>query len=254
MMRVPKEPRVSASRLSAPVGRALNLLLVLIAAVHAVPILAQSRSSQPPKDGIASASIALRYDLTRHCPELRQTALDDPGAAVVVFRVGPSGVPSQPSIRSSSGSPDLDAAASSCVMRLRFNPRVRAGEGSAMESWQQAAWKWAHPSHPNGTAAAPPPLPAPAVPAPAVPATGAATAAAARPAAASVVRVCVDEGGRLAQDPTLVSSSGDAGFDAAALRIARSGSGYYRAAGASGGATAAGCLQLTLGPDRKPPG
>ncbi len=241
---------MSAARVSFPVGRMPNALLVLIAAVHAVPILAQSASSQPPKDGIASASVALRYDLSRHCPELRQAALEDEGAAVVVFRVGPSGVPSQPSIRSSSGSADLDAAASSCVMRLRFNPRVRAGEGSAMESWQQAAWKWAHPNRSNGTAAAPPPVPASALAASPASAAGAATVAAGRPTAASVVRLCVDASGHLAQDPTLLSSSGDADLDAAALRIARSGSGSYRAATTSSGATSGGCLQLTLSPAR----
>jgi TonB family protein len=44
----------------------------------------------------------------------------------------------------------------------------------------------------------------------------------------TAVSVCTDERGRLTGDPTLVHSSGDAGLDEAALRLARAGSGHYR--------------------------
>ena len=45
---------------------------------------------------------------------------------------------------------------------------------------------------------------------------------------ASMVRVCVDEQGRLTGEPQLAHSSGYARLDAAALKIARAASGHYR--------------------------
>ncbi|HYM27978.1 MAG TPA: TonB family protein, partial [Steroidobacteraceae bacterium] len=73
------------------------------------------------------------------------------------------------------------------------------------------------------------------------------TASAGAPAGvdAAQVHVCVDARGSLTAAPTLTHSSGDAGFDQAALQVARSGSGSYRAAGSP----PAPCLQLTLRPE-----
>ena len=45
----------------------------------------------------------------------------------------------------------------------------------------------------------------------------------------TTVRVCTDDRGRLTGDPTLVQTSGSAGLDQGALRLARAGSGHYRA-------------------------
>lgn len=45
----------------------------------------------------------------------------------------------------------------------------------------------------------------------------------------STVQVCVDTGGRLTSDPITANSSGFARLDQAALRLARAGSGHYRA-------------------------
>jgi TonB family protein len=44
----------------------------------------------------------------------------------------------------------------------------------------------------------------------------------------STVQVCVDPKGKLLADPTVVTSSGKARLDDAALRLARAGSGHYR--------------------------
>jgi TonB family protein len=46
---------------------------------------------------------------------------------------------------------------------------------------------------------------------------------------AATVRVCVDDAGRLTSPPMLAQSSGSAALDASALRLARAGSGRYRA-------------------------
>jgi TonB family protein len=46
---------------------------------------------------------------------------------------------------------------------------------------------------------------------------------------AATVRVCVDAAGRLTQAPQIGASSGNALFDDSALRLARAGSGHYRA-------------------------
>jgi TonB family protein len=45
----------------------------------------------------------------------------------------------------------------------------------------------------------------------------------------STVRVCVDSHGRLTSNPTTVQGSGNTRLDEAALRLARAGSGHYRA-------------------------
>jgi TonB family protein len=65
------------------------------------------------------------------------------------------------------------------------------------------------------------------------------------------VRVCVDGSGRLAQPPAVMRSSGDAQFDAAALRIAQSGSGSYHATTGAGPASASPCLPLILSIEEK---
>ena len=181
-----------------------------------------------------------------------QTDAQDGSAALVVLVVGPSGVPSQPSIKSSSGSADLDTAAVSCVMKLRFLPAVHVGDGSAVSSWQEIAWKW-------GRGHAAPSVSATAAPSAVATASMAAggTVAAAAPAAAAAaspaashaaraspeVRVCADESGKLIRDPAITRSSGDPGLDAAALRIAQAGAPYYRPAGAD---AVTGCAQLTI--------
>jgi TonB family protein len=194
----------------------------------------------PAGADLREASVAVGYDPRGRCGGLIQTDVQEPAAALVVLVVGPSGVPSQPSIKSSSGSDSLDAAALSCVMKLRFLPAVRAGEGSAMESWQEIAWKWGREHFAQaGTA------PAAATAAVAVSAGAAAPAPTAPQSAAdgAEVRVCADEAGKLTQDPVLIRSSGNPGLDEAALRIARSGAPYYRPAGA---ASVTGCAQLAI--------
>ena len=60
------------------------------------------------------------------------------------------------------------------------------------------------------------------------------------------VHVCVDEMGKLKQDPTIVHSSGNAGLDEAAVKIAVSGSAYYRPRTSSEGVPMSGCAQLAI--------
>jgi len=45
----------------------------------------------------------------------------------------------------------------------------------------------------------------------------------------AAVRVCVDDKGRLTADPTLAQSSGSASLDGGSLKLAKAGSGHYRA-------------------------
>jgi outer membrane biosynthesis protein TonB len=65
------------------------------------------------------------------------------------------------------------------------------------------------------------------------------------------VHVCVDAAGKLEQDPTIVHSSGIASLDQAAVRIAASGSAYYRPDTSPNGPAASGCAQLTIKFDTK---
>jgi TonB family protein len=203
-----------------------------------------TRGAAPPSVELRDASIAIGYDLSGRCPDLTQADTQDGAAALVVLVVGPSGVPSQPSIKSSSGSESLDAAAISCVMKLRFLPAVRAGEGSAMASWQEIAWKWSRVHltlSPLGAGTAS--TTATATTATTVAGAGQASGSSRPGAGTPEVRVCVDESGQLAQDPLITRSSGDPGLDAAAVRIARSGAPYYRPAVAT---PVSGCVQLAV--------
>lgn len=195
----------------------------------------------PPGAELRDATIAIGYETKGHCPDLVQTDTEDSAAVLIVLVVGPSGVPSQPSIKSSSGSEILDAAAISCVMKLRFLPAVRAGEGSAMASWQEIAWKWGR-AH---VAASAPAAGTATATAAVGTTTGVAPQASGLPSGAggAEVRVCADESGRLTGDPVITRSSGNAALDEAAVRIARSGAPYYRPAGA---AALSGCVQLAI--------
>lgn len=214
--------------------------LPLLAAAVILGACAPSARAQPAApDQLVRARPAPLYDLTARCPGLRAALVEEQPTAVVVFRVGVTGVPSQASIRSSSRSADLDAAAVRCVQKLRFLPATRLGEGTAFESWQEVALQRVRPSEH---------LASPAIGSFAAPADAARPTDPSRPAPrGAVVRACVDASGALADGPTLVRSSGDSDFDQAALRVARSGAGAYRSA-AAGGAVAS-CLRLTISPD-----
>jgi len=180
---------------------------------------------------IRDATVAMGFDSKSRCPDLLHTDAQDGAGALILFVVGPTGVPSRAAVKSSSGAVDLDAAAVACVLRLRFLPVVHAGDGNAVSSWQEIAWKWGrqHSATPTpvagGGAVAPVTSPAPGP---------------ARSRAGSAeVRVCVDAGGRLVQDPALTRSSGDSALDAATVRVARSAAGAYPAGG---------CVRLTFTP------
>ena len=194
----------------------------------------------PAPDDILRARVALRFDPDKRCPEVRAAGPDEDAAAVVLFQVGPTGVPSNASVTTSSGSTALDAAAVKCVLALRFQPATQVGDGAPMESWQRISWKAA----PVRYAPAAAPAPAASAAAGATVAASATVATPIPPAAAAPgaadVQVCVDGSGQLARTPALTHSSGDAAFDAAAVQVAKSASGSYR--------SGAGCLQLSLRP------
>ena len=170
-------------------------------------------------------------DPLARCPDLR--VADDGPLAVVVFYVDVAGNPSHASIRVSSQSEQLDAAALSCVMKLRFQPATRPGDAVAVESWQQMAWRWAAPATAPAAAARSPGRPQSAV-------------TAALQDGASTLRVCANEAGQLTQAPTVLRSSGDPTLDAAALKIAKSGSGSYRPDATLNGKPLSGCAQVTI--------
>jgi TonB family protein len=224
-----------------------------------------SADTPPAPADLLRARPAAWTDPLRNCPDLRQA---DPGAgnvAVVMFHVGSTGVPSQASIRISSNSAPLDSDALACVMKLKFLPATAAGDGGAMASWQQIAWRYARETPvaaspaTTATPAAPAASSAPAAVAGAA-AAGAAVAGASAPgagvaasnhsvavrSASTEVRVCADASGKLTQDPAISRSSGDAAFDAAALEVARSGSGHYRAGITASGQSAPGCMVLSI--------
>jgi TonB family protein len=139
---------------------------------------------------------------------------------VVVFRVGDTGAPSQPSVKSSSGSEQLDSAATACVLRLHYFPVLRAGDGAAVASWQQMTFGWkTPPAAQKGVTHCDPS----ATPAAAAKASDA-SASSPLPRQGKVgVCVCVDEAGKMAHAPTVLQSAGDSGLDKAAIEIATTG-------------------------------
>jgi TonB family protein len=208
------------------------------------PLAAAAQQSAPPAPPAAAsqARFALGFNALSRCPTLRVAGADDVQVVVVMFQVGASGVPSQPSVTAPSGSAELDAAAMSCVLKLRFQPATRLGDGTAVESWQQMAWKWSPSAARSvGTGTLPPSAAAATQPPPRASTPSASTRA--------EVRVCVDESGRLTAAPKLMHPSGDADFDAAAIAVARSGSGQYRPPSVGrDGKPIAGCLQVAIEP------
>jgi TonB family protein len=215
--------------------RALTCALLLAAQSNIC-----SAQNVPAGASISQARVAWTADPTRRCPDLR--IAEDGVVAVVVFLVSSGGVPSRAAIKSSSGSEALDTAALSCVMKLKFQPAIRIGDGVPIDSWQAIAWRWvSRPSQasvpPTQTAIAPV-------------ATPEIAAAAGRPEHSPFkeveMRVCADAAGKLVQDPTIIHSSGDPGFDQAAIQIAKSGSGYYRPASSTVGQAVSGCVQLAI--------
>lgn len=211
-------------------------VMVSCTAVLAGAALAPPALSAPPVPQVVrDADIAIGFEPKRECPDLTRADAGDRSAALVLLLVGPTGVPSRASVKSSSGAQSLDAAAVSCVQRLRFLPAVHAGDGNAIDSWQEIAWKWGRMHVETAAATAAPPAVGASATLPVSATPGAAPAAAQGSAEA---RVCLDASGAVAQQPTISRSSGDADLDGAALRAARS--------VAPGSTGHGGCLRVTV--------
>jgi hypothetical protein len=210
---------------------------ILTCVVLSVPVDVHAAPVPPVPENPLQAQTALGFNPRTLCPDLRIT--DAGTMAVVVFWLPISGVPSRISIRSSSGSNVLDSATISCVSKLRFAAATTLGNGDPIDSWQQIALSWAgRASEPIGGAP--------------VKITPNAKQDDSRAQANNVtVHVCVDEAGKLEQDPTIVHSSGIASLDQAAVRIAASGSAYYRPDTSPNGPPASGCAQLAIKFDMK---
>jgi hypothetical protein len=209
----------------------------LTCVVLSVPVDVDAAPLPPVPENPLHAQTALGFNPKTRCPDLR---ISDAGTmAEVVFWLPSSGIPSHISIRSSSGSNDLDSATISCVSRLRFAAATTLGSGDPIDSWQQIALSWA-------SRASEPIAGAPAK------ITANAKQDDSRSQANNVtVHVCVDEAGKLQQQPTIVHSSGIASLDQAAVRIAASGSAYYRPEASPTGPSASGCAQLAIKFDMK---
>ena len=223
---------------------------ILTCAVLVARAEISAAQTQPVPDNPPLAQTSLGVNPKTRCPDLR--IADEGTLAVVVFWVPRSGIPSQISIKSSSGSNALDSAAVSCVSKLRFAPITRLGDGEPLDSWQQIAWRWAARSNSDeGAMTSQSPLPAAAQAS--EPVAGAPNPIAAgrrqndsRGPDSVTVHVCVDETGKLKQDPTVIHSSGNAGLDEAAVKIAASGSAYYRPGPSLNGVPMSGCAQLAI--------
>jgi TonB family protein len=192
---------------------------VALAGLLAVPSGICLAQSPPANADVRAARPSLGYEPVRRCSDVT-TGATEQAVAVVVFRVGDTGAPSQPTVKSSSGSDKLDAAATACVMRLHFFPVLRAGDGVAVASWQQMsfAWKSTEPQVAGVTHCDPSTTPA----APAAPSDTSSSAPLPRQGKVGVC-VCVDEAGKLAHPPTVLQSAGDSGLDKAAIEIATTG-------------------------------
>jgi TonB family protein len=235
-------PRPTSRRPRTSPRLVLPLLPTALLAVLPSAGLAQTKSAGPPPGAtIFEARAAARFNPRTHCSDVRPAEAGDAPAALVVFEVGATGVPTAATIKSSSQSGALDNAALACVLRLRFQPATRLGDGVPIDSWQQMAWKWARLASTPVAADAPAmPVPQDRFPAPRGNTPGAAE-----------VRACVDEKGKLTQVPTLTRSSGDAHLDRAAIQIANSGAAYFRPEGDQQTESVSGCVQMAVTFERK---
>jgi TonB family protein len=231
--------------------------VTLTCAVLSVPAHIRAAQTQPVPDNPLRAQTALRFNPKTRCPDLR--IADEGAIAVVVFWLPRSGTPSQVSIKSSSGSNALDSAAISCVSRLLFAPATTLGDAEPIDSWQQIAFRWANQGNADETRAMTSQSPStassrasePGVRAPAQIAANARQDDSGGQNNSVTVHVCVDETGTLDQDPMIIHSSGVASLDQAAVRIAASGSAYYRPDSSSNGPPVSGCAQLAIKFDMK---
>ena len=231
--------------------------VTLTCVVLGVSVDIHAAQTPPVPDNPLRAQTSLGFNPKTRCPDLR--IADEGTIAVVVFWLPRGGIPSQISIKSSSGSNALDSAAISCVSKLRFAPATTLGDGEPINSWQQIAFRWTDQGNANETRAITsqnPPLGASRASEPiaGVPAQIPANARqddSGGQANSVTVHVCVDETGRLERDPTIVHSSGMAALDQAAVRIAASGSAYYRPDTSSNGPPVSGCAQLAIKFDAK---
>lgn len=209
-------------------------------------------ASAQPAGNLPAARFPFGVDPAKRCPELRQTNAEEGAVAVVQFLVGTTGVPSKVSIRESSGSESFDAAATGCVVKLRFTPATRLGDAVAIESWQQLALKSAGPaSAPQAAHCDQAAQPGESANSPVVAdAQEASDRKQPGPMAARAgVCVCVDEAGKLTQPPVLTKSSGVAAFDKAALEL--SSAAHYRPPASANGQAAPGCFRFKVGLDAK---
>jgi TonB family protein len=228
------------------------LSVTLTCVVLSVRADISAAQTQPVPDNPLLAQTFLGFNTKTRCPDLR--IADEGTIAVVVFWLPKSGTPSHVSIKSSSGSNALDSAAISCVSRLRFAPATQLGDGEPLDSWQQFALRWANQGNGDKTRAMSSQNPLSGASRTSEPIAGAPAQIAANArqddsgdqANSVTVHVCVDETGRLERDPTIVHSSGMASLDQAAVRIAASGSTYYRPDSASNGPPVSGCVQLAI--------
>ena len=234
-------------------GWIVTFACALLLAAYPQLMIAQSGAAAAE---LPTARFAWGSDPAKRCPELRHTNAEQGAIAIVQFVVGSTGAPSRVSLRESSGSETFDAAATSCVLKLRFSPATRLGDGVTIESWQQLALKSAAPAgapqaarcDQGGTGQA-------------GESGNSAVVADAREtsdrqreqpgpmAAKAGVCVCVDETGKVAQPPVLTNSSGVAAFDKAALEL--SSAAHYRPAASSSGQPAPGCFRFKVGLDAR---
>ena len=228
--------------------KSLLFTMVGVSMTLQLPLVCHAQATPPAN--ASKARPAWRYDVAGRCPGMR-VAEEGTGAAAV-FLVGPTGVPSQASIRVSSHSDSLDSATLSCIPNLRFQPDTRLGSGETVPSWQTIALDWAPvrggaaASAGGGATPGGPAAPAATGSGVGAVASGATVGSGAGKTVPVTVRVCDDDTGKLAQPPSVVRSSGVAAFDDAALKIAAAGASYYRPSATVDSKAASGCARLVI--------
>ena len=205
-------------------------------AIMAIAVPADIYAAQiaPVPENPLRAQTLLGFNLKTRCPDLR--IVDGGTKSVVVFWVPKRGIQSQISLKTSSGSDELDSAAISCVSKLRFAPLTTPGDGEPADSWQQIALSWA--DQPTAAALARIPV-------------NAKQDDSGGQGNSVTVHVCADEQGKLEREPAIVQSSGVATLDQAAVKIAAAGSAYYHPLASSTRPPTSGCVQMAIKFDTK---
>jgi TonB family protein len=175
-------------------------------------------------DGIEPARMLSPEDLQSSCPYPPEAyRAHEEGATKIRVATDSTGALISSSVLVSSGFSQLDSAALACIKKARFAPATRNGE--PIEFVGEVIWRWRLPAMLKTCEQ-------PHISANTEEMTGVTSVVTLKPApdaahrasggGSATVCVCLDDSGKVVNDPLISASSGSAFFDSGAINVAKS--------------------------------